>query len=170
MSSSPKLDAAACRRIAATCGFYRLRRAARVVSRRIDLTFEAEEITPNQLLILAGLSLTGGAKVQDLADLLGLDHSTLSRTLAPLLASGWIRQAEGSDRRATPFELTALGRRQAERAIGAWERFQTELEASLGATRWARLSADLDAVIALGEPIPNTSKTRPANKGRQKRS
>jgi len=151
MSSPAAIDPAICVRIATTCGFYRLRRAARVVSRRIEAAFEREEATPNQMLILIGLNLTGGAKIQSLADVLGLDHSTLSRTLAPLLARGWIRAAEGGDARASPLALTDLGRRHAARAVGAWQRFQADLEKSLGATRWARLSADLDAVIALAD-------------------
>jgi DNA-binding MarR family transcriptional regulator len=134
-----------------------LRRAARVVSRRIDEAFAAEDLTPNQLLILVALNLTGGAKVQSLADLLGLDHSTLSRTLAPLLARRMIRQTDGEDRRASPLELTNLGRRQVARAIGAWQRFQYSLETALGAKRWARLSADLDALIALdAPPVPRS--------------
>jgi DNA-binding MarR family transcriptional regulator len=149
MSSPPKLDAAECLRIAETCGFYRLRRAARVVSRRIEEAFDGEELTPNQLFILLGLSLAGGAKLQGLADLMGVDHSTLSRTVTPLVARGWIREATGTDRRATPLELTDLGQRQAARAVASWRRFQSELESSLGAERWTRLSKDLDAVIAL---------------------
>jgi DNA-binding MarR family transcriptional regulator len=152
MSSATRIDLAVCARIASTCAFYRLRRASRVVSRRIELAFEDEVLTPNQLLLLIGLSLTGGAKVQNLADLLGLDHSTLSRTLAPLLARGWIQHADGSDRRASPVELTNLGRQHVVRAAAAWEQFQSGMEKSLGAKRWARLSKDLDAVIALGEP------------------
>jgi len=103
---------------------------------------------------LGGLTLQGGAKVQDLADLLGLDHSTLSRTLAPLFKRRWIQRLEGTDRRTTFLGVTPLGRQQAEQAIAAWERFQSELEAALGAARWTRLGADLDAVIALGEPAP----------------
>jgi DNA-binding MarR family transcriptional regulator len=158
MSSASRIDAALCLRIAKTCGFHRLRRAARVVSRRIDEAFADEELTPNQLLILVALNLTDGAKVQGLADLLGLDHSTLSRTLAPLLGRGMIRQTDGDDRRASPLELTDVGRRHAVRAIGAWQRFQSGLEASLGARRWARLSADLDAVIALEVPAQRPKK------------
>ena len=160
MSSREDLTPQACARIAATCGFYRLRRAARVVARRIDEAFDAEELTPNQLFILLGLSLSGGAKLQSVADLLGLDHSTLSRTLRPLVARGWIRPAEGSDGRASPLELTGVGRRHAARAIGAWEKFQSGLETSLGAKRWARLSADLDAVIALEDGAPSPTKRR----------
>jgi DNA-binding MarR family transcriptional regulator len=151
MSSPTKIDPAVGLRIAKTCGFHRMRRAARVIARRIEAAFAAEEVTPNQLMSLIGLEMTGGAKVQDLADLLGLDHSTLSRTLTPLIEGGWIRQGSGADRRATPLELTDLGRRHAARAIAAWERFQTGLEKALGAKRWARLSEDLDAVLALDE-------------------
>ena len=160
MSSRPRIDPAICLRIATTCGFYRLRRAARVVSRRIELAFDDEDLTPNQMLILVGLNLTDGTKAQDLADLLGVDHSTLSRTVAPLLELGWIRQTEGPDRRVSPLELTELGRRQAVRAVAAWERFQAGLEASLGSKRWARLSQDLDAVIALEQPAPKRAKRR----------
>jgi len=153
MSSPPKIDPAVGLRIAQTCGFHRMRRAARVMSRRIEAAFDAEEVTPNQLMSLIGLDMTGGAKVQDLADLLGLDHSTLSRTLTPLIERGWIREGRGADRRATPLELTDLGRRHAARAIAAWERFQSGLEKALGAKRWERLSEDLDAVIALDEAV-----------------
>jgi DNA-binding MarR family transcriptional regulator len=170
MSSATRIDPATCARIAATCGFFRMRRAARVVAKRIDAAFEAEALKPTQLFILLGLNLTGGTKVQDLADLLGLDHSTLSRTLVPLRAKGWIRQAAAPDARATPLALTDTGRRQAERAIGAWERFQRDLEGSVGSTRWARLSADLDAVIALDAPEVAQPKAKARPKGRPRRS
>ena len=166
MSNATRIDPAMCLRIAKTCGFHRLRRAARVVSRRIDQAFAAEELTPNQLIILVALNLTGGAKMQSLADLLGLDHSTLSRTLAPLLARGMIRQMDGHDRRASPLGLTDVGRQHTMRAIGAWQRFQSGLEASLGAKRWARLSADLDAVIALEAPADQPKRKMPPRRKR----
>ena len=155
MSSAPPFDPAVWRRIAGSCGFFRLRRAARVVTRRIETAFATEELTPHQLLMMGALEMSGAARVRDLADVLGLDHSTLSRTLTPLLQRGWIREIEGSDRRASLLEVTPAGRRHAEAAARSWERFQSSLEASLGPARWARLSKDLDALIALDEPAPS---------------
>jgi len=39
-----------------------MRRAARVVARRIEEAFDGEELTPNQLFILLGLSLAEAAR------------------------------------------------------------------------------------------------------------
>ncbi|HVZ71064.1 MAG TPA: MarR family winged helix-turn-helix transcriptional regulator [Polyangia bacterium] len=161
MSSDGLVTAAASLRIAQRCGFFRLRRASRVVAKRIEAAFENEELSPHQLFILLGLQLTEGARLRDLADLLGLDHSTLSRTIAPLVARGWIREAAGpADARTTPLELTDSGRREATKAARAWERFQSELEGSLGEARWTRLARDLDAVIALDVAETPPSKPR----------
>jgi DNA-binding MarR family transcriptional regulator len=136
--------------LALPCACASLRRAARAVTRAYEVELRDTGLKPTQFTLLQALELSGPSSQSRLGDLLALDSTTLTRTLAPLERAGWIRAAAGSDRRQVCWALTPAGRQRLARALPAWKRAQARLRARLGATRWNRLSGDLAAVTTAG--------------------
>jgi DNA-binding MarR family transcriptional regulator len=97
-----------------------------------------------QFTLLQALNLASGISQKQLAGLLEIDSTTLTRTLAPLRRKGWLRAAAGADRRELRLSLTAAGKREYQRALPYWQSAQKGLEQALGKTNWNHL---IDAAV-----------------------
>jgi DNA-binding MarR family transcriptional regulator len=130
------------------CACASLRRTARVVTQLYETELQGTGVRATQFTLLQALEQMGGAAQGALGELLGLDPTTLSRTLRPLARAGWIRAVAGKDRREVRWSLTPAGRRRFARVQPAWERAQGRLRARLPARHWKLLIEDLAAVAA----------------------
>jgi DNA-binding MarR family transcriptional regulator len=92
-----------------------------------------------QFTLLQALNTAPGMSQKQLASLLEIDSTTLTRTLEPLRRAGWLRSTAGKDRREVHLALTAAGRRAYRRALPYWERAQGEFVRALGNESWNRL-------------------------------
>jgi DNA-binding MarR family transcriptional regulator len=111
--------------IAKACVCLGLRKAARLVTKRYDDAFRPLNITSGQFSILASMLRDDPAPLGALADALGMDRTTLTRNLKPLIASGLVAEAEDeADRRVRGLLLTAVGRDLMIRALDVWEKVQ----------------------------------------------
>jgi DNA-binding MarR family transcriptional regulator len=130
------------------CACASLRRTARVVTQLYEAELQGTGLRATQFTLLQALEQMGAASQGALGRLLGLDPTTLSRTLPALARAGWIRAAQGKDRRQVRWSLTPAGRRRFTRALPAWERAQERLRARLPVRHWNMLTQDLAAVAA----------------------
>jgi len=121
------------------CGCANLRRAARVMTRLYDEALRPSGVGVAQFTLLQALNIAPGMSQKQLAGLLEIDSTTLTRTLATLRRAGWLRSTVGNDRREVRLALTAAGKRAYERALPYWERVQAEFVRSLGLDSWNRL-------------------------------
>ncbi len=62
-----------------------------------------------------------------LGDVLGLTSSGVTRLVDRVEAAGWVRRTPGDDARSRRLQLTAGGRRQAERVLGARQQAMAEV-------------------------------------------
>ncbi len=120
-----------------------------------------------QYSLLVALARTGPMRASDLARVLSLDASTLTRNLEPLVDAGWVESACGNDRRTRLLRLTRDGLEQRQRARGHWRAAQRDLERLLGPQTVAQLHALLEAcharLVADDEGDgPDTSNHRPS--------
>lgn len=84
----------------------------------------------------------------ELAGLLGLDKSTVSRLAAGLERKGWIRRGrDQGNQRYVRLYLTAQGGEIAERVLQAWRSRQARILAALSADERAGLSAGLAGLV-----------------------
>lgn len=81
-----------------------------------------------------------------LAGDLGLDASTMTRTLVPLEASEWVVSSLGRDRRARKLELSVAGNAKLKQCRRLWQSAQHNLEDKIGSGRFARMIVDLEVV------------------------
>jgi DNA-binding MarR family transcriptional regulator len=117
------------------------------VTRAYDAELKGTGLRATQFTLLQALERMGQSPQGALGDLLALDPTTLTRTLRPLAAAGWIRAGGGEDRRQVHWTLTSAGRRRLAQARPAWERAQARLRGQVGSD-WKALLEDLAAVAA----------------------
>ena len=96
-------------------------------------------IKGTQFTLLQALTLAGSIKQGTLGELLGLDSTTLTRTLGLLKKKGWIESKPGEDRREVRVALTALGKRKYGKALPYWESAQKQLRKALGEAGWTQI-------------------------------
>lgn len=118
-----KAELAAC---AASCHCLAARRRAREISRLYDEQLRPHGLRSTQFSVLVALEVGRGAPLSVLADTLGLDRTTLTRSAALMRRKGWIAPAKSDDARERRFTLTAAGRRKLDQAYPAWQRAQRQ--------------------------------------------
>ncbi len=121
------------------CACANLRRADRAVSQFYDDALRPSGLRITQFTLLQALTLAPRISQKQLAQLLEIDSTTLTRTLAPLRKKGWLRSAEGTDRRELRLSLTPAGRRGYQRALPYWQTAQKGLRRALGENDWDQL-------------------------------
>lgn len=100
------------------------RRNARAVTRLYEKKLRPHGLRATQFSLLAGLALKGPTPMSELAELLGLERTTLTRSAALLERSGWVATVRSEDARERPLRLTRAGRRKLENAFPAWKAAQ----------------------------------------------
>jgi DNA-binding MarR family transcriptional regulator len=112
-----------------------VRQASRRVSRLYDEALRPLGLQVSQLTVLVATAMAGeaGAKIGVMADVVGLERSTLTRNLRPLEKDGLLRVArDPADARARVVLLTRAGERMIEKALPLWEQSQKQLRGLLG--------------------------------------
>ena len=130
------------------CTVYRLRLAARATTRLYDDHLAPAGISISQFGLLRIVATGDGASVTDLARRMGLDRTTLTRNLGPLVRSGHLALAQGADKRTRAITITDKGRASLVVAKPLWKAAQADLQATLGPSAYAALHD------ALGTAIP----------------
>lgn len=125
------------------CTCFRLRRAARLLSRHYDHALAPAGLNVNQFSILRRAG-EGAQPLGVLARKLGMDRTTLTRDLKPLLAQGRVALVAGADARQRCVRLAAPGRRALQRALPLWRAAQAAIDAGVGIDAVDALHAGID--------------------------
>jgi DNA-binding MarR family transcriptional regulator len=118
-----------------------LRQATRVISQRYEAALRGTQLTPNQYTLLTVLTEMPRPRVNDLAEALAMDQTTLSRTLQVMQREGLISSVAGADKRESRWIITALGRSRMRRALPRWQEAQRSVEKALGVEGTERLAS-----------------------------
>ena len=132
------------------CACANLRRTARLVSRLYEEALRPSGVGGPQFTLLQALKRAPGLSQKQIAELLGIDSTTLTRTLALLRKRGWVSATAGSDRRFLRFTLNKSGEKQYERALPYWESAQKRFQQALGEPHWTKL---VDALVNTTEAL-----------------
>ena len=126
------------------CTCFQLRRATRRVSQLYDRHLAAADLSLNAYSILRRSSQP--RPLGELADALGMDRTTLTRNLKPLLEAGLLSSTPGADSRQRQLLITAAGKRRLQKAFPLWQQAQQEVENVFGSARIADLNQQLEAL------------------------
>ena len=114
-----------------------------------DDTLAPSGLKATQLTMLGAISILGTARMSELAKLVALDKTTLTRNLKLLQAEGLIAITAGADRRVRVVALTRIGTDALERALPLWREAQQRMVEHFGEARWRQLVADLAELDAI---------------------
>ena len=128
------------------CACASLRRAARAVTQLYDEAFRASGLRATQFTLLQVLGRKGEMTQGELGELLAIDSTTLTRTLAPLSTKGLLRARPGNDRRERIWSITSAGNRRLTSLMPVWEGAQKHLRDKLGESQWSQLLGELAVV------------------------
>jgi DNA-binding MarR family transcriptional regulator len=128
------------------CTCFKLRKLTRAMSRLYDQHLATVGLKTTQYSVLANAA-RAALPVADLAELLGLERTTLTRNLKPLIEAGWIGLEAGADGRQRIVTISAAGRAKVKQGYVAWRRAQTEFETLVGRDAVRALHQQLEATM-----------------------
>lgn len=121
-----------CSEISRVCVGFNLRRAARAVSQFYDGALQASGLRSTQFSLLVAIFEHGPVTVNDLADGMVMDQTTVSRNLRVLQKQGYVEMAPGADRRTRAVSITRDGKKVLKDAIPFWKKAQAHVIMKLG--------------------------------------
>lgn len=126
------------------CTNFKLRQLLRSVSRLYDAQISQAGLKGSQFSLLSFVLKLGPIAPSELATRMGMDASTLSRNLRPLIDKGFVLQGPGADARGRLAEITPIGRAKHAEARQHWLAAQQDINQRLGSAEVARLHRLLD--------------------------
>jgi DNA-binding MarR family transcriptional regulator len=133
---------------ASPCVCATLRATTRAISRVYDESLAPAGLRTTHYSILAWLRSEGPIPLGRLAAVLGMDRTTLSRELRPLVERGLVDVTSGADRRQRLLDLSATGRDRLRAARPLWQQAQVRVDDTFGAERARSLLGELRALTA----------------------
>ena len=112
------------------------RRASRALTQLYETAIRPLGIRATQLTILQVLVRAGDLPQGKLGEILAMDSTSLTRTLAIMKRHGWVAYRRGEDRRERWVCLAPAGKSQLRRVEPAWEKVQSQLRNQLGGQKW----------------------------------
>jgi DNA-binding MarR family transcriptional regulator len=119
------------------CGNFR--RTARALTQLYENAIRPLGLRTTQFTILQALDLAGEVSQRQLGEMLAMDSTSLTRTLAIMRRHIWIAEHSGKDRRERLLLLSTAGERKLKSALPAWEKVQSRLRHQLGEQAWNQL-------------------------------
>jgi DNA-binding MarR family transcriptional regulator len=133
-----------------TCVCFHLRRTARAVTQTYERALAPSGLLPGQFSVLTVLHRFGPQPLSVLADLMGMDRTTLTRNLRPMERDGLVRVKAGDkeDQRIRRVGLSASGERKWQEAEPLWAQVHRHMVQGLGPDGWPALRDQLTSAIA----------------------
>lgn len=116
-----------------------VRKLNRMVTAIYDRALSPSGLKTTQFTIMVVVANRGKARPAELAKVLKMDESTLSRNVERMSAKGWLRLEAGTDRRSHSIELAGKGQALLRKCLPAWREAQTDITRKLGAENVAAL-------------------------------
>lgn len=110
-----------------SCYCLAARKRARELTRRYEAALRPFGLRATQFSVLAALAQTGPLPLSRLAELLGLERTTLTRIVAVLERDNRIAVTQGDDERVHELSITTTGKRVLASALPAWKRVQDDI-------------------------------------------
>lgn len=139
------------------CTHFQLRQLVRRVGLLYDAELAAVGLKTTQYSLLSAVLKLGPLRPGDLARVLQMQPSTLTRNLKPLVEAGWLAVSAGTDGRSRAVAITPAGRALRAQAQRRWRLAQDRLNLILGEQRVAALHALIqESLPLLADPGPET--------------
>ena len=118
-----------------------------MVTQFYDEALQPSGLRGTQFSLLAVLDQVQLATVSELAQVMVMDRTTLTRNLKPLEQMGWVKGVPGADRRSRELTLTGKGQKALSNAMPLWKKAQRDIVNLLGKQRWSGLFEHLNSTV-----------------------
>jgi DNA-binding MarR family transcriptional regulator len=125
------------------CACTNLKMTARVVGRAYDDALAGAGLNVTQYAILVNVGRHQPISLMKLADLLGLERTSLYRAVALMEKNGWLRATDLGEGVTRVVALTDAGDALLDEARPLWEKTQTAFVRRFGRERWDELLGTL---------------------------
>jgi DNA-binding MarR family transcriptional regulator len=130
------------------CNCLALRQGARRVTQLYESYLAPLGLRSSQYSVLARLARLGALSINELADGLVMDRTTMGRAIRPLQRDGLVRIGAAQDGRKRVVSLTPAGTALFKKAVVQWRRAQKQFESSYGEAPAVRLRSALKDVVS----------------------
>jgi DNA-binding MarR family transcriptional regulator len=121
------------RRMARECLAFRARMLSRVITSIYEDAFSGVGLKITQFSMLNAVANREESRPSELAKVLAMDESTVSRNIERMCAKGWLRlEVDADDRRSQLVRITDRGAALIRKGYPAWQKAQTEVARQLG--------------------------------------
>jgi DNA-binding MarR family transcriptional regulator len=127
------------RRVERECIVFRVRMLSRIITGIYDDALSGIGMKVSQFSVLVAVSNREKARPAELAKILQMDESTLSRNVERMCARGWLRLEPDGDGRSHLIAATDKGIALIRKAYPSWQKAQTEVARRLGEENVAAL-------------------------------
>lgn len=114
------------------CYCINLRRLSNLITNKYDTHLHEINLTVNQYSLLVNINQLKICSVSDLAIYVGLERTTLVRTLKPIFDKELIEDISNNNQRNRKIQITQKGIEILEKGKPLWKEAQTEIENKLG--------------------------------------
>jgi len=144
------------------CASLNFRRTARAVTRLYDLALQESGIRSTQFAILVGIAKKQPISIGALGNILGLDSTTLTRSLRLLEKEGLIAVSKRAAKRQRFLSVTDKGGLTLARSVPAWRAAQERFVATIGANYWGTLRSELERLTHVAVELEKPNKSVPS--------
>jgi DNA-binding MarR family transcriptional regulator len=135
------------------CHCLALRQAARRVTQLYESYLAPFGLRSSQFSVLARLARLGPRSINELAEDIVMDRTTMGRAIRPLERDGLVAIGAAEDGRKRVVRLTPAGTALYRKAVVEWRKAQDQFERSYGAAPAQKLRATLREVVSA---VPET--------------
>jgi DNA-binding MarR family transcriptional regulator len=114
------------------CHCLAARKRARSITRVFEEGLRPHGLRATQYSVLAVLSLKGPTRVGEMSELLGLDRTSVTRTVAVMRRNEWVADGRSKDARERVLQVTPQGRSKLVEAFPAWKEAQERVGREFG--------------------------------------
>lgn len=139
------------------CVALALRKTERLVSSIYDEAMRGIGLRSTQFQILATIGISPGVNITQLSAAIEADRTTVQRSLARLIARGWVNSEPGTGGNVRVVSLTESGRRKLAEAYSRWAAAQEEIVRALGHGRTRQLQQDLRKLRRIAKRRPTAT-------------
>lgn len=129
------------------CLCFNIRKASRMVTQIYDDALREIGYTPSQIMILSSIQELHSANINELAEAVSTDRTTVSRNLIPLRKNGLIKPCDCEDRREKAIMLTPKGGQVLQKASSIWQEKHLHVAGAIGTKRMSDFIVELNGIL-----------------------
>ncbi len=125
------------------CAALHSRVLSRLVTRLYNQQLSDSGLRITQFSVLNAIKARPPESIFQLAELLGMERTSLQRTVDKLIDKGLVESEPTGNKRSLGLSLTPAGETCYQQALAGWQAAQEQFEALVGKKNWEQMSSEL---------------------------